>query len=107
MCDYLKEITNNKNIAESEIDNYHMIKLACIYCVKIYDVTTKNKLYCYGNNICCPICKVDAVIPLISKCKLIKECKTLEEKLNKLKDLNYQLFKKVINDDEGYEDYEY
>lgn len=107
MCDYLKEITNNKCRVEKELDNYHIIKLACIHCVKIYDVTTKSKLHSCGNNISCPICKVDAVIPLISKCKFIQECKTLEEKLNKLKDLNHELFKNVIIDDYEYEDYEY
>jgi len=108
MLEYIKEATNNYNIAITNLNKFGIVSLGCIFCKEIYNIDKNiNKFISnYNNTIVCKCCMIDAVIPIVPESKLFKNIITYEEQIKKLEEFHIDGFT-PINDDEEYEDYEY
>ena len=108
MLEYIKEVSNNYNIAITNLNKFGIVSLGCIFCKEIYNIDKNiNKFISnYNNTIVCKCCMIDAVIPIVPESKLFKNIITYEEQIKKLEEFHIDGFT-PINDDEEYEDYEY
>lgn len=109
MLEYIKEATNNYNIAIANLNKFGIVNLGCIYCKEIYCIEKNiNKFISnYNNTIVCNCCNVDAVIPIVPESKLFDNIITYEGQIKKIQEFHIDGFTPIIDEDEYYEDYEY